>query len=152
VIVVRPTADALGPVWVGLDGSPASMAALRYGVREALALNAILVVANVYGEQLRNFRLPAPGKAADALCEAEQLIANALEVALDNHLNLKVDHRPLHAPDPARTLVQESAGASLTAVGCRGRGGFAGLRLGTVSQTLLDHATGPIAIIHPATG
>jgi nucleotide-binding universal stress UspA family protein len=51
---------------------------------------------------------------------------------------------------PTRVLAATSAGADLLVVGTRGRGGFAGLMLGSVSHAMLHHARCPLAIVPPA--
>ena len=48
---------------------------------------------------------------------------------------------------PARGLLALAKGAGLLVVGTRGRGGFTGLLLGSVSQQCVQHAPCAVAVV-----
>jgi nucleotide-binding universal stress UspA family protein len=53
---------------------------------------------------------------------------------------------------PAQVLVEEARDAVLLVVGARGRTGMSGLALGSVSYTVLLHASSPVAVVRDRPG
>ena len=51
---------------------------------------------------------------------------------------------------PAKVLAERSADAGLLVMGTRGRGGFAGMLLGSQSQRVLETATSPVMLVRAA--
>jgi nucleotide-binding universal stress UspA family protein len=51
--------------------------------------------------------------------------------------------------EPARALIDQGAFAGLLVVGSRGRGGFRGLVLGSVSLRRVLHARCPVTVVRP---
>jgi nucleotide-binding universal stress UspA family protein len=131
VVVVRPAPVAEGPVLVGVDGSPVSRRAMEFAHAYAAAHHRVLVA-------LHASHGPEPAADPDALL-----------ARLPRDPVVPVDRR-LVRDRAAPALIEASAGASLTVVGSRGRGGFTGLLLGSVSHQVLHHAAGPVAVVHAA--
>lgn len=132
-----PPPRPLGPVMVGYDGSPAAEYALEFAAAEAAGRHTNLIVAHVYptGEDV-----------------AWQLLHEAKKRWAATSPGFTIDLRPICSQNPDQALVEASRDAALTVVGSRGRGGFAGLLLGSVSRTLVHHAYGPVAVTHPQEG
>lgn len=78
--------------------------------------------------------------------EEERVLAEALGGLRERYPDVAVRRRLVRGRI-RHTLVEASADAGLVVVGARGRGGFAGLLLGSVSQALLHHAQCPVAVV-----
>lgn len=140
-----PTLESsAGRVVVGLDGSPSSIAALRWSHRFAGAFGLEI-------DAVTSWSFPSTygaGGAAidwrpdqDAAALTDAALATVFGAARPSGLRSLV--REGH---PARVLVDASRGAHLLVVGSRGRGGFAGLLLGSVSAYCAQHAHCPVVV------
>ncbi|WP_406466513.1 universal stress protein [Streptomyces sp. NBC_01594] len=146
------TSGRIPRVVVGVDGSPASYEALRWAVRYAR-----LVAATV--DAVAAYELPgAIGWSAPAVdaefdkTQSRQSMTDEIQKVL-----LQVGEVPMEEHlvrgGAAEALIAASVGAKLLVVGSRGRGGFASLLLGSVSQQCAAHASCPVVIVRPdATG
>lgn len=158
VVVVRGSdtvepGPAAGHVVVGVDGSPLSDLAIDFAFAHA-ALHGLSVAA-VHVYQRPEFTVPAdqplPGPDGEDRRDYEtRLLTDALAGYDEKYPDVPV-HRKIVVGRPSAVLVAESGGAALTVVGSRGRGGFTGLLLGSTSQTVLQHATGPVAVVRAHT-
>ena len=152
VVVVRggqghaPAGDA--PVVVGVDGSRTSARAVRFAMAEAARLGCPLVAVMAWEET----SLGAPELAAVLPSAAEmhedavRTVSRTLAVGTAEHPDVRVT-RVVERGHPADVLLREAAGARLVVVGSRGRGGFAGLLLGSTSQTLLHRSPVDVAVV-----
>lgn len=148
----RPPAHPLGPVVVGVDGSPPAIAAVDFAAFEAATRSVPLIAVHVYWPQTRVGLTPdkaEPDAERHAREAADRLLAEALAPTAAAHPQLQIDSRPACSPNVEQAMVDSSQDAALTVVGCRGRGGFAGLLLGSVSHALVANAHGPVAVVHP---
>ncbi len=138
---------------VGVDGSEGSQKALTWAMREATVMRTGLTVLSV------SHHVPAahaPAGHAPAADEtsldrarevAEEAIAKARsELALTGEEVPPVTVMAVSG-SAARELIEASSDADLLAVGARGHGGFAKLRLGSVSSQVTHHAKCPIVVV-----
>lgn len=133
---------------VGVDGSPASVAALRWALAQA-ELTAAEVQAVTSWQMPGQYGFEVYATDVDWADLAAQTLAIAIKEAGDGALpNVSPQVREGH---PAHVLVEASAGAQLLVVGSRGHGGFAGMLLGSVSEYVIAHAPCPVLVVrdHP---
>ncbi|HZT64489.1 MAG TPA: universal stress protein [Acidimicrobiales bacterium] len=134
---------------VGIDGSDASRLALRWAWDEAALRGAELHVVHactypvVSGFGAVMPPLPAPGL---ILGEAERMVDQQLEEVLGEAAGDRVVREVVFGT-ASGVLVEASKGADLLVVGARGRGGFTGLLLGSVSQQCVHHARCPVVVL-----
>lgn len=133
---------------VGSDGSEVASAALKRSIDEAEAwdaeLTAISAVPIAQGNSMMAW-MPTSIDREALLADVRQ----GLNMAIDSALAGRDIHVARHALDgsPASLLIEFSTAVDLVVVGTRGRGGFAGVLLGSTSQTVLGHSTCPVMIV-----
>ncbi|SCL49920.1 Nucleotide-binding universal stress protein, UspA family [Micromonospora eburnea] len=152
-LVIRPAEQPIpvdGPVLVGVDGSESADLAVRIAADEAVRRGAELVLVHVLPpERAGAAPAEAAGAAAAEQSESTELLARAAARIRADHPVLAVSQRPVRAASAEQALIAASGEAALMVVGSRGRGGFAGLLLGSVSQALVQHAHCPVLVAHP---
>jgi nucleotide-binding universal stress UspA family protein len=141
-------------VVVGADGSPGSVAALRFGLDAAARAQAdvdiVICWHPPYLVQSSGYAVGylTPDEMTGAAQEIlERLLATfAADVELARAEGRTVHGRLLEgAPGP--TLVTESKGAAMLVVGRRGHGGVARFVLGSVSSHAAHHGTCPVVVV-----
>jgi nucleotide-binding universal stress UspA family protein len=136
-------------VLVGVDGSAPARAALEFAVGEARMRDAVLVA--VMSVQLPDYvwidpygvRVPEDGTLQRGRERLDRMLASV------DTQGLVLDPVVTAQPAPP-ALVDRSADCDLLVVGSRGRGGFRGLVLGSVSMHCVLHAHCPVTVVHPA--
>lgn len=153
VVVVPPhkSGQPFTPVQrivVGVDGSEIASTALKKAVDEAIIwgaeLTVIAAVPIATGGGVMSW-MPAAVDRTSLIDEIRESLDTAIAEALDG----REVHVARHALDgsPAALLTEFSTAVDLVVVGTRGRGGFAGMLLGSTSQTVLNHSTCPVMTV-----
>jgi nucleotide-binding universal stress UspA family protein len=149
VLVAKNYSGSLGPVVAGVDGAAESASALNVAFQEADFRRVDLVTVHSWTGPVST----GPGDMlslvydVDAVRRKEEaVLAQALAAHAESFPDVMVRGEVVHGR-AAKTLVQYSKQAQLVVVGARGRGGFAGLLLGSVSQQVLHHSECPVLIV-----
>ena len=153
VAVIRGTSSipAIGPVVVGLDGSPTSEMAIAAAFDEASFRAVPLVAVHAwsdvtYDDTHGTARFPSAWKSLED--DELLLLAQRLAGWQEKYPDVEV-RRELVRDRPRHALLGWSGQAQLLVVGSRGRGGFRGMLLGSTSQALVRHAQCPVLVVRP---
>ena len=158
VVVVRKNGThgsvGSGDVVVGVDGSKASTPAVGYAFAYAASTGRSLTAVHTWWwEPLEGVSLGEPwiGDWTEIASQEETLVSELLAGWSEKYPDVPI-RRHVVRGDPVVELLEQSHGASLLVVGSRGRGGFKGMVLGSVSRRILKRANCPVAIIRSAGG
>jgi nucleotide-binding universal stress UspA family protein len=131
----------------GTDGTDSSLSAVQWAAAEAQRRRVPLRIVYAYGWDRHESRfdigaeyMNVARQLADALlafaCDRAREVAPTARIATDALVGHAVPR-----------LLEAAHGAELLVLGSRGRGGFAGLLLGSVSQRLATYAPCPLVVV-----
>jgi nucleotide-binding universal stress UspA family protein len=145
VALVPPDAPHVTDRWarsrvvVGVDGSPASLTALAWGVQQAQEWGSVLlpvVVSSLTGRAPAGLSERTPDLTAATWSAVREAGGQSLEV-----------HPHFLEGSPSRALLSFVQPADLLVVGSRGRGGVSSLLLGSTSTTVAEQARCPVVVV-----
>ena len=131
---------------IGMDGSKSSAAALRWAIEEAEVHGAALEAVLVWSYLDQHHADPkAPFDPHYGDDQALAVLAGWVDEAAGDAA-AGVELRTV-CNLPAPGLVEAGDAADLIVVGARGRGGFEGLLIGSISHRVVESAEQPVAVI-----
>ena len=140
-----------GGILVGHDGSKCAQEALGWAARLAARADMDLHVLRAWS--MMSAPRPAswsPGY-VPPLEEYEKAVLDELSAhvaAAKLDPAVRVTCHVSHT-SAAQAMIKAAEGADLLVVGARGRGGFAGLLLGSTSDQIVHHAPCPVTVVRP---
>lgn len=139
-----PTADHASPVLVGIDGSPTSEAATALAFDEASRRQVDLVALHAWSDVGISPVLGTDWHEYED--QGHELLAKRLAGWQEQYPDVHIQRRTA-CDRPAHWLVDESEHSQLVVLGSRGRGGFAGMLLGSVSTAVAEAAKCPVLVV-----
>jgi nucleotide-binding universal stress UspA family protein len=136
---------------VGVDGSPGSVAALRWAMTEAQLTNATIEAVITWQEPVTYGYsygwMPPLDDASDIATIMAKVLDDSI-AAVSASLTHPVAVLPVVLQGhPIQMLLDTAAGAQMLVVGSRGHSTFAGVLLGSVSQHCVQHAPCPVVVV-----
>jgi nucleotide-binding universal stress UspA family protein len=131
------------PVLLGIDGSAASELATAIAFDEASRRNVGLVALHAWSDLDVSEWPGVDWPATQSM--AEEVLAERLAGWQEQYPDVEVTRSVVQA-QPARQLVQLAEETQLVVVGSRGRGGFAGMLVGSVGETVAQMAQAPVIV------
>jgi nucleotide-binding universal stress UspA family protein len=131
------------PVVVGIDGSPASELATEIAFDEACRRGVDLVALHAWQDVKLEAVPSMEWSAQESL--GKEILGERLAGWSERYPDVSVDRRVVWG-DPAGHLLEAAESAQLVVVGSHGRGGFAGMLLGSVGTAVSHAARVPVIV------
>jgi nucleotide-binding universal stress UspA family protein len=132
---------------VGVDGSPHSQSALDWALNEAALRKAHLTALAVAPAAASIWGITGQfSPSQETQDKVNQAAKEVVDEAISSHGYQDVSLQTVSGV-PSDELVKAGQDADLLVVGARGAGGFARLRMGSVSSQVSHHATCPVVVV-----
>ena len=150
VMIVHGVAAGVGGrVVVGVDGSPSSLAAVRWADQLASSRQAELTAVHAGGPSLERALFPEPTSVEEFGAWTEQArraLTRWLHDALPARRRSKVKE-VVNSGSATAALLEQADEHDVLVVGRRGTGGFPGLHLGSVARRIISQAPGAAVVV-----
>lgn len=130
---------------VGIDGSPSSVSALQWAVRQAELTHGSLEIVATW-DWPASFGWSSIPEGYDPASDLKKMIDPLIAGLRASHPQVTMESKIVEG-HPAPVLIEESKGADLLVVGSRGHGEFVGMLVGSTSEHCVANASCPVVVI-----